>query len=250
MKSKLAYLKNFLPLIGLTLFAYIIWRAGIHNILKVLLKMNAFYLMLAFIIFIPRIFMSTYKWQMIAKKQGIDVKLIKMVKINLIGLFYGTITPLWIGDAIRIFYIKRASKASMGKCTSNFLMDMLIEFFSLFIFAIIGSILLIKFFPKIFTALLSAFLIILFIALLFKNKKIGKKIINLAYNFILPEKFREKGKNYSEEFYKDMPSIKFLLIPLLIEIISYSLFFFQIYIVSLALHIHAPIKAGIRNVMK
>ncbi len=245
MKSKLSYVKNFLPLIGLTLFAYIIWKAGVHRILNVLARVNIFYLILSFIIFFPRIFISTYKWQMIAKKQGIEVKLTRLVKINLIGLFYGTITPLWIGDAIRIFYLKQESKTSMGKCTSNFLMDQLIELFSLFILAIIGSILLIKFFPKIFTTLLIVFLIILFVALIFKNRKMGKRILDFAYKIILPEKFREEGKNYSEEFYKDMPSVKFLLIPLLIEIFSYSLFFLQIYIVAMALHIHAPLYAFI-----
>ncbi len=243
MNKKLAYLRNFLPLIGLTLFAYIIWRAGIHNILNVLIKMNPLYLFLAFIIFIPRIFISTYKWQMIAKKQGIDIDLLYMVKINLIGLFYGTITPLWIGDAIRIFYLREKSKKSMGKCTSNFVIDQLIEFFSLFILALIGSILLINAFPKLFTTLFAIFVTILTVVILLKNGKIGKKFFSLVYGFILPQKFRNKMEDYSNEFYKDMPSLKFLMVPLLIEIFSYSLFFTQIYIVAIALHIYAPLTA-------
>jgi len=241
MKFRATYIKNLLPFIGVALFVYILWKIGISNIVAILSQANFFLLFLSFLIFIPRIFISTYKWKLISMRQGINLDLIHMLKINIIGLFYGTITPLWIGDAIRIFYIKEASKKSLGKCVSNYVMDQLIEFFSLYILSIIGSILIISYFPRLFITLFSIFILIFSIILLLKNGKIGKKFFNLLYKTILPEKMHDKVEEYSNEFYKDMPSLKFLLIPLSIEIFSYSLFFLQIYIVAIALHVYAPL---------
>ena len=245
MKIKISYIKNFLPLIGVILFIYILWKIGIGNIVETISRVNVLFLIISFLIFIPRIFISTYKWQLISKKQGINLNLIHMLKINLIGLFYGTITPLWIGDAIRIFYVKEASKKSWGKCIANYTLDQLIEFFSLYILAIIGSILLIQVFPTLSITLIIIFILILSISLVLKNGKIGKKFFNFIYRTILPEKMKDKVETYSNEFYKDMPSLKFLLIPLAIEIFSYSLFFLQIYIVAIALHVNAPLYSFI-----
>jgi len=235
------YIKNFLPLIGILLFAYIIWKTGIEEIGKTILKINFIYLILSISIFIPRFFMSTWKWQMILKMQEINVGFKKLLKINLIGLFYGTITPLWIGDTIRIFYIKGESGETMPKCTSNYVIDQLIELFSLFILSLIGSIIIIKIFPQIFASLFPVFIFILGSVLVLKNKRIGKKFFEILYGIFVPEKLKEKTKKYPEEFYASLPSVRHLIILLIIEIFSYILFFFQIYIVARGMELNIPL---------
>jgi len=238
--KKIKYAKNFLPFIGLSLLIYIIYKVGINKIATSIACINPLYLLFSFLIFIPRIFMSTYKWQVISKKQGINVDLIPMIKINLIGLFYGTITPLWIGDAIRIFYLKEKSNESLGKCVSNYTIDQIITLLSLFILAMIGSIIVMNSFPYLILTIFLIFIALLSTIIILKNEKRGKKLFNIIYNFFLPDKFKDSIEKYSDEFYKSIPPIESLLMPLLIEILSYSLLFIQIYIIAIGMSIHIP----------
>ncbi|MCD6171203.1 MAG: flippase-like domain-containing protein, partial [Thermoplasmata archaeon] len=189
--KKIKYAKNFLPFIGLSLLIYIIYKVGINKIATSIAGINPLYLLFSFLIFIPRIFMSTYKWQVISKKQGINVDLIPMIKINLIGLFYGTITPLWIGDAIRIFYLKEKSNESLGKCVSNYTIDQIITLLSLFILAMIGSIIVMNSFPYLILTIFLIFIALLSTIIILKNEKRGKKLFNIIYNFFLPDKFKD-----------------------------------------------------------
>ena len=205
--KKIKYAKNFLPFIGLSLLIYIIYKVGINKIATSIAGINPLYLLFSFLIFIPRIFMSTYKWQVISKKQGINVDLIPMIKINLIGLFYGTITPLWIGDAIRIFYLKEKSNESLGKCVSNYTIDQIITLLSLFILAMIGSIIVMNSFPYLILTIFLIFIALLSTIIILKNEKRGKKLFNIIYNFFLPDKFKDSIEKYSDEFYKSMKMI-------------------------------------------
>ncbi|MCD6512565.1 MAG: flippase-like domain-containing protein [Thermoplasmata archaeon] len=240
MGYRISKIKYFLPLIGVVLFIYIVYSVGPHKIIYYLSRINILYLIASLSIFIPRITITTYKWQMIAKKQGIFIPLSKMIKINLIGLFYGTITPLWVGDFIRVFYLHQESDASLGKCTANFVMDQLIELFCLFTLSMIGSIIIASIYPLTSITIFVVFLIITASILILKKENNIKKIFKLIYNTILPEKYKELMKNEFEEFYNSILSIKELIIPYLIELFSYSLFFVQIYIIALGMSINIP----------
>ena len=239
--KKLKKIRKFLPLIGILIFIYIIYDIGLEKIIEAFKNTDPWFIILSFTIFLPRVLISTYKWQLVAKKQGINVKLIPLTKINLIGLFYGTITPLWLGDWVRIFYLKEESKECIGKCASNVIIDQLLEFFSLFILALFGSFLLLSYFPTLFLVLLSLFIIFISVALFLKEKGRSERIFRVVYNFLIPEKLKKLIANEFDAFYKDIPPLSFLILPFLIEIFSYSLFFLQIYIVALSFNINIPL---------
>ena len=233
-------LKSFLPLIGIFLFIYILNDVGLDKLYHALSGMNIFLLFFSLSIFIPRIFISTYKWKMVAEKQGIHIEFLKMVKINLIGLFYGTVTPLWLGDWIRIFFLKEESSCPLGKCASNVIIDQFIEFFSLFILSIFGSFLLIKKFPNLFFLISLFFIFLLAMAIFFMEKNRSKKILGVIYRYFIPSKLKEYMASEFQYFYEDIPPPSYLIKPLLIEIFSYLLFFTQIYMVSLSLSLSIP----------
>jgi len=235
--EKLKHIRVVLPFIGIGIFIYIIHDIGVGKIWDAFMQIKPIFLLFSFMIFFPRIALSTYKWQMIARKQGINVKLLPLIKINLIGLFYGTVTPLWLGDWVRIFYLKDESKESIGKCASNVIIDQLIEFFSLFILALFGSVIIFRYFPSLFLILISLFIIFILIAYFFKEKERSKRFLKVIYKAIVPERLKGIVANEFEEFYKDIPPFSSLLVPFVIEIFSYCLFFIQIYIVALSFSI-------------
>ena len=238
--QKIARLKVLLPLIGIGIFIYIIHDIGVEKIGGALSNINPLYFFISLSIFLPRIIMSTYKWKMIADKQGIEVGLISLIKLNIIGLFYGTITPLWLGDYIRIPYLREETNEPFGKCASNVLIDQAIEFAALFILALIGSLILLNQFPSLFLILFSLFVIFISVAIFFKEKGRSKKILKIAYAIFIPKKLKPFMANEFHSFYESMPSLKFLVIPLFIELVSYTLFFTQIYILALSFSITIP----------
>ncbi len=238
--QKIAHLKSLLPLIGISIFIYIVHDIGVGKIHDALGGINFFFFFISLSLFIPRIVMSTYKWKMITRVQGIEVDLLPLIKLNVIGLFYGTITPLWIGDYIRIPYLKEETNESFGKCASTVLIDQALEFAALFILALMGSIILLERFPSLFLALFFFFIIFISIALFFKEKTRSKKILKILYRLCIPKKLKPFMANEFHSFYESMPSLRFLGIPFFIELFSYTLFFTQIYILALSFSITIP----------
>ena len=239
--EKLKRLKMALPLIGIGIFVYIVQDIGPEKIYEALMNIDPVLMAISFLIFFPRITLSTYKWQLVAKTQGIEVGLPTMIQINIIGLFYGTITPSGLGDWMRIFYLKEESGDCFGKCTSNVIIDQFIELFSLFILALFGSLLIIEYFPGILVALLCCGAFFAFIIFLFEEKKRGKRLLKMVYDIFVPERLKQTVAAEFDAFYHGIPPLTKLVIPFLIAVFCYALFFVQIYIVALSFSIDIPL---------
>jgi len=238
--ERIARLKVLLPLIGIAIFIYIIKEIGTNNIINALCNINPVLFAISLLIFVPRIIISTYRWKMIADIQGIIISLPSLIKLNLIGLFYGTITPLWLGDYIRIPYLREETGEPFGKCASNIIIDQIMEFSSLFILAVIGSAVLVEHFPSLFFILFSIFVIFVSVTIFLKKKKRSEKFFRIIYKIFIPEKLKSSVANEFDAFYRDMPALKSLMLPLLIGLFSYALYFAQIYIIALSFSVDIP----------
>jgi len=233
-------LRNFLPILGIIIFIYIFIDVGVDKIIDVLRKISLTFLLISAFLSFPRIILSTYKWHIIAEKQEIYTNFLNLIKLNFIGLFYGTITPLWLGDYIRIPYLKWESNKPLGRCASNVLIDQIIEFLALFLLAAAGSFILFSKYPHLLFILLFFLLLFLFIVLFFKEKRRSKKIFSMISSLLLPDRIKSLLTNEFEAFYSNIPSFSFLLLPLLIELISYTIFFSQIYLIAYSLNLSIP----------
>ncbi|MEM2582773.1 MAG: lysylphosphatidylglycerol synthase transmembrane domain-containing protein [Candidatus Thermoplasmatota archaeon] len=226
--------KKILPFFGLILFFYIIYKTGINEIFEIFKKISPLAVLISSILFIPRFFISTYKWMLICRKQGIEARYLYLIKINLIGLFYGSITPLWIGDYIRVPYLMEESKKPIHACIINVFIDQIIELASLIFLVLLGSIFIYRKFPYLFPIFLLFSLIIMLFYFIFKEN--SKKILSF-FKFVIPEKF---SSWISLDYIYNFPSLGFFLLTIFIEILSYLIMFFQIYIVSFSLNISIP----------
>ena len=98
------------PIIGVILFIYIIIEIGAEKIAHAFLSVPLQFYALSSIIFIPILILYIYQWQYICRKQKMDFSFFYIMKIYLLGLFYGTVTPGGIGWHIRIFYLRKKVK--------------------------------------------------------------------------------------------------------------------------------------------
>lgn len=242
MKIQLMYphIKTLLPIIGIGVFIYIIYDIGIQNISEAISKINGLFFILSFLIFFPRIVISTYKWKIISTEQGINIGLISLLKFNIIGIFYGTVTPLWIGDYIRIPYLQEETGERFGKCASTVIIDQAVELAALFILALVGGLILIRRVPMVFLALFALFIIFIISAFFLKDKKRSRRFCLVIYRFFIPKKMKGLVEQEFHSFYSHIPPLKFLFFPLVLEIGSYILFFTQVFILTLSFSFSIP----------
>lgn len=234
-------LKVLLPFIGIGIFIYIVQDIGLHNLAGALGRLNPWLFVLSLSLFLPRMAISTYRWKMVADYQGLCLSLPLLIKINLIGLFYGTVTPLWLGDYVRIPYLQEKCRAPLGTCTSNVIIDQLMELGGLFVLALMGSLFLIPTYPYLSVVFFAVFVGIAGMALYLKEKRRSQRVLNIAYRLLVPSRMKESLSQEFDAFYAHLPPVRFLTVPLLIGVVSYFLYFLQIYLVALSFELTVPL---------
>ena len=233
-------IRNFIPIIGIILFIYIIIDIGLENIFHSLLLISPIYFFIALFLIIPRVLLAAYKWLIICKKQKMEIQFFYIIKIFLISVFYGIITPASIGGFISIYYIKKKANVKWEKSITNSLLDGSTELIAGLSLALIGSIILIEYYPSIFPPILFVFLLIsiLFIILLKKEK--GEFLFRVFIRRFIPEKLKNKVDEPIEVFYEDIPRLKELIIPFILEYVVWIIMGVQVYIIALGFSINIP----------
>lgn len=234
---RLRRLRLLLPFIGIAIFVYLVYDKGISNIAGTLSNVKPVLLVASVSLFVPRIVMSTYRWQMVARRQGIHVDLATLIRINLIGLFYGTVTPLWVGDWIRIPYLREESSAPLGTCASNVIIDQFMEFTALFALALAGSVLLLPRYPLFFVVFVALLGVVAGVIIYFREKNRSIRLLRLVSRVLIPERYREPIFREFHAFYGRLPRLSSLAVPFILGFVSYVLYFLQIYIVALSFDI-------------
>lgn len=233
-KIKLKNIGKLFPIIGIIIFIYIITDIGIEKIGSAFSSIPLEYFLLALLLFIPRWLLSSYKWYFISKKQKMDFKLFFLSKIFLITLFLGSITPGAIGLHLRIYYLKTKSKASLEKCLTNSLIESGLSLITGLLIAFIGSIILIELYPELPIIILPFFIFYLSVFIVLLEKRGGNKLFNILIRPFIPERYKTSIDKSVESLYQDIPKIKDMLIPFLIEIIVWIFAAIQVYIIAQA----------------
>jgi uncharacterized protein (TIRG00374 family) len=237
-KIKLKNIGKFFPIVGIIIFIYIINDIGIDKILFTFYSIPLIYFILAFLIFIPRLLLSTYKWFFISKKQKIDLKFFYLLKIFLITLFLGGTTPGSIGLHLRIYYIKKKSNSSLEKCLTNSLIESGLSLITGLFIALIGSIILIKYYPELLIIILPFFIFYLSVFIVLLEKRGGSRLFNILIRPFIPEKYKNNIDKSVESLYQDIPKLKNMFVPFLIEILVWIIAAFQVYIIAQAFSIN------------
>lgn len=232
---KIRYL---LPLIGIILLIYIVIDIGFENILNSILLISPAYFFVALVLIIPRVFLASYKWLIICRKQKMDISLIFIVKVFLISLFYGFITPASIGGYVSVYYLKKKANVKWEKSITNSLLDGSTEFIAGLSLALAGFVFLIEQYRTIFSIILFLFILcsILFIILIKKEK--GEYLFRILIRRFIPKKLKIKVDKSIESFYEDIPQPKALILPFILEYFVWFIMGLQVYIIALSFSVN------------
>jgi len=224
-------IKKFLPFIGIAIFVYLLIKLDVSKVFIDLKNARIDFLIIALFFVIANILTETLKWFIIARYQKIDVPFLEAIKINLIGSFYGFVTPSKVGSVMRSEYLKKYTNNKLGKGISNFVLDKTLDLCSIFILVAVFSFI----FKEIFSVSIFYYSIILLIILslgffIFIKKERSKKILRIIYKKLIPERLKEKARHGFNSFYEDMPKKRyfslFFLVNIINWIVSYSILFF------------------------
>jgi len=228
-------LKKILPLVGVALFVYLLMKVGIGDIFLIIAKANFFYIILTILFIILVVFFQAAKWNAILKKQKIRLKFWDVIKVQLISIFYGTVTPARVGSFIKIAYLQERLK-NFGKSASSVVIDRAFDMLTVLIFAGIGTLILINQLPKMAIFIFSVLAASMIFLMLIISKKNGQRIIRFFYEKLLPKSIKAKTRDGFNEFYSSIPKKRHLIFPFILNIITWMVIYTQIFFVAKAIN--------------
>jgi len=232
--------KKLLPVFGIILLVYVLWRFNVGKILSVFATLDPLYGVLCFLGMPVIMLIVTVEWQMVLKRQCIHVSFVYSLKNFFIGYFYGFITPGGFGAYLRALYLKHESKAPLPKCVSNIITFNTLDYISLFLLGSIGGLFLLG--QNLYLLVLVLILLFSAIALLvfFLRQKASKHLFERLLRTQIFQFIQRYMDDSIESFYEDLPTFRSLLLPFLVSFFSWFVFFTELYVIAQLFSIHVP----------
>lgn len=239
-KKIIEYIKKFLPFIGIVVLIIIVINLDLEKIKTAFLSIKPIFIILSMSLLLPIMIIRNYVWQIILKGQKIKLTFFQSLKIYIIGFFYSSITPGFLGHLMRIPYIKEKTDEPYGKLFVNILIDTVIRTIAEFLIILIGALIIFTFFPEIFIICFIIFTIVGLILYYFIKKERGEKFFYSLVRYFIPKKFKDSSYKFVNTFYHDFPKISLLILPLILGIFVWILIFTQEYIIVYAMGVNIP----------
>jgi uncharacterized protein (TIRG00374 family) len=232
--------KKLLPLVGIVILVYILWRFDIGKIISVFSTVNPLYAALCFL-GMPIVYLiANTEWQIILKKQRIHVSFISSLKTMFIGYFYGFVTPGGFGSYLCSLNLKNESKAPLPKCLSNIITFNTIDYINIFFMGSIGGLFLLGQYPYLLLFILILLFCMCFLFIFYLRQKTSKHLFERLLRTQIFKFIQQHVEDPIETFYEDLPSFKSLLVPFLISIFNLIFFYTILFFVAQLFNIHIP----------
>jgi glycosyltransferase 2 family protein len=234
------WLKFILPFFGLALFIYLIYTLDFEKIVAAFLSIDLRFVIVALLLTIPILIIRIIAWQCINNAQNIHIGSLRLTKVYLIGLFYGIGTPGYVGQLMRIPYMKETTKQPYGKLFVNVVMETYLHSFSLYILMVIGGIVIAGLLPE---ALIGALLwasVALGLFLFLMKRERGEWLFQRLIRLFLPRKLRGQASAFTNTFYHDFPKLNVLVLPIVLGLVTWVLMLTQEYMIVVGLHLPIP----------
>ena len=231
-------LNIFIKYIGILLLIVILYKIDHALFIKQIAYTNLWLLLIVLLLNFPHLLIKTFRWNLLLKQQNIEYSLIQAFSIYLSSLYIGFITPGRMGEFAKVLYLKSDKKIKISKGFSSVLVDRLFDFYLLCFLAFYGA-----WYFNVFGEFSSFFLILLVLLLvapiIFLNKRIINKIIQIIFKFIVVKHIKDKFENHFNDFHIGLMELfNFrLIISGLLTCLGYLLFFVQCNLIILALGI-------------
>lgn len=126
--------------ISLVLLGIIISQVDLGQVLDLLRKVDPWWLAIGFGFAVPGILVSTWKWQILLKVQGIvGFSFARLVSLYFLGIFFSSFLPTEVGgDAVRSYFVGRPLGKVVEALAAAFI-ERVTGFGAVIIYAVLGS---------------------------------------------------------------------------------------------------------------
>ena len=238
--------KKFLPFLGLIfLIAYIILYLDLTNperlneaksYIQTILTSPIF--PISIFLTIPNIIIRNYAWQLVLKEQNIKIGFWQSLKVFFIGSFYGSFTPGYYGQLMRIPYLKEKTGEPYGKLFVNTIIEIVMRGLSIYLMILFGALL---FFGDDAKYRFMLYLILIWTVafimttIFFAKKERGEKVFYNLVKFLIPKKLKIHLNIFIGTFYQEFPRIKKLIFPIILSAFTWIIVFTQEYLLTIPL---------------
>jgi uncharacterized protein (TIRG00374 family) len=234
------YLRKILPIFGILILIIIIISLDIDKIINSFLSIEPKFIIYSLLLTIPKILLLGISWKIMLNEQKIRISFWYTIKIYLIGIFYGSITPGFLGHLMRAPYVKEKTNEPYGKIFVNMYIEVALRTIALFLLIITGTLLVIGRYPQLFILSSIGFLITIIIYVYLFKKERGEKLFYLFIKYLIPKRFKVNFYKFIDTFYDDFPRFWILLFPLFIGLLIWVVVFTQEYFMVIALGLNIP----------
>ena len=111
-------------IVTVLLFYLIISNVNTLHVFKIIKNINPVYWFIASLIALLQLIIVNIRWHMVLKHLNIPISTLKLISYLWIGMFFNQALPSSIGgDALRVIYLHKNSKAGVNQSTLSVLLD-------------------------------------------------------------------------------------------------------------------------------
>ncbi|MFH0863009.1 MAG: lysylphosphatidylglycerol synthase transmembrane domain-containing protein [Candidatus Altiarchaeota archaeon] len=212
MKGKRGWMPStrHLSVLGLILFAALLLKFDAKSTLMLALSIKPAYIISFSIFVVLEVLLRSLRWKILVNRYRPKYSLREAFEAMLMGVAFGAITPGRVGDIIKAVSI-RGGKVDFNKALSIEIVDRLIDLFYIFLLASCGylflAIVITKAEPSLpLLTLILAALASLTTLMFFTSST--KRILGIAHNLFVPEKYKHQSKALYGTFNETMREIR------------------------------------------
>lgn len=240
LRKLLAVGEKILPIVGFTLLFYLLSTIDLGRVVYVISRMNPLFFLFSLSLLMVKLPLSVYKWYLLAKSQGVEVRYLKMFRFYILASFYSLVTPGGLGSYIRVKYLYDEGK-ELGRSLSNVVIDGMIEMVNLSVLAILSTVLLfsvrLELLLPIFFLLITSILPLLFLM----HEKLGSRFADKFVLFFIPSKYKSFFEKGTENLFSSLPSKKVFITSVVLSLLTWFICFTQIHFLMLAFGENIPL---------
>jgi uncharacterized protein (TIRG00374 family) len=229
--------KNLLRVIGLLIFAWILYRINLPKTVPILRNVDVGLVGISALLAFPLMALKAVRWQYLLAMQEIRYPTNEAISAYMASYYIGLVTPGRVGDFIKVVYLKKARAVPYGKALVSSLMDRLLDLVFIVAVAIGGvySYGLFERFGYVSLALL-ALMVVSFWALF--NKKILDRVTRVLYR-LLSKEYRDRVELHFGDFAGEMHKLRSirLSVPVVLTFLAYYITFLQCHLLARAVHL-------------
>lgn len=124
--------------VSAALLGYLLTLIDLDQLLEQLIQIDLRYLLLAFVLLLAQVGISSLKWQRILRSDGVRMGLPFLVSTYMIGGFISLFLPTSFGGDVYRVMAARGVNQDLAKSTSSVLFDRLTGFFALISICMVG----------------------------------------------------------------------------------------------------------------